>query len=119
MANTYGQVAARVYDADWLHDGTLDQHVQWTTRHGLTDLVLADTDILPDLDDPATLGGLLSPVREAYDCPSLQCGHVGGWDEGWDSWIVGNPPGRGHGCVIAGTGSTEAEALVAALEAAP
>ena len=73
---------------------------------------------LPDLDDPATLGCLLALVREAYDCPSLQCGHVGGWDDGWDSWVVGNPPGRGHGCIIAGEGATEAAALVAALEAA-
>jgi hypothetical protein len=85
------------------------------------DLVLpADKAALrPDFSDALTRGWLLALVREAWNVPSLQCGHTGGWDQDWDTWMVGNPSGRGHGCVIAGTGSTEAEALVAALEDTP
>jgi len=60
--------------------------------------------IMPDLDDPATLGCLLALVREAWDdrylCASLSPRKL------WmvDGWSLHD---------------TEAEALVAALEAAP
>lgn len=59
---------------------------------------------LPDLTDPATLGCLLALVREALDIPYL-CTSVspeGRW------WVDGYS-----------LHDTEAEALVAALEAAP
>jgi hypothetical protein len=62
-------------------------------------------------------GSLLGLARDAHGCPSLRCGHKGGWDKGWDRYGVDNPPGLGHGCVIASFGcATEEEALVAALE---
>ena len=61
---------------------------------------------VPDLTDPATLGCLLALVRDAYGKPLSFC-----------RYVEGNPPfwhiNTGH------TGATEAEALVAALEAAP
>ena len=65
---------------------------------------------VPDLSDPATLGCLLALVREAWGCDSLTCQSllplvgVHGWR------VVGTSAKSGH---------TEAEALVAALEAAP
>jgi hypothetical protein len=61
---------------------------------------------LPDLTDPATLGCLLALVREAWGDPYAACyGCAGRW------WVSVN--GRTY------DGGTEAEALVAALEAAP
>lgn len=64
---------------------------------------------LPDLTDPATLGCLLALVREAWVDPySHTLFDV-------DTWFVwGDAPTDPFS-----TGSTEAEALVAALEAAP
>lgn len=67
---------------------------------------------LPDLTDPATLGCLLALVREAWGAPCL---YVGLLPARWGVWTSQNLPL--HECV--GKGLTEAEALVAALEAAP
>lgn len=72
--------------------------------------------VVPDLTDAATLGCLLALVREAWDDEGAytmpQIGSQGG---GWDLWAC--PPADGN--CPRGTGDTEAEALVAALEAAP
>lgn len=61
---------------------------------------------LPDLDDPATRGCLLALVRDVYGKPSIYCYRIGS-----EGWCVSTP----RPCF----GATEAEALVAALEAAP
>ena len=84
-------------------------------------------DALPDLQDPATLGCLLALVREALKAPTT---HVllsfGAWyierdaqDGSEDSeWLhVDGVWGCGSAAII--KANTEAEALVAALEAAP
>jgi hypothetical protein len=63
---------------------------------------------LPDIDDPATLGCLLALVREAYGFRLWLASSRDG-----DMWYVDAASGAlAHG-------KTEAEALVAALEAAP
>ena len=70
-------------------------------------------DLTPDLTDPATLGCLLALVREAWKSPvaqaspSLPDGHL------WTCYINDEAEDRFF------RENTEAEALVAALEAAP
>jgi hypothetical protein len=76
-------------------------------------------DDLPDLTDPATLGCLLALVREAWGVPDLYVApveYVGpGPAPAWRAWAVEGPDLH----VYTTSGKTEAEALVAALEAAP
>jgi hypothetical protein len=67
---------------------------------------------LPDFSDPATLGCLLALVRGAWDDPSLCANDAGAYDLMF--WHVYT----GDKFVSVGC-QTEAEALVAALEAAP
>jgi hypothetical protein len=67
---------------------------------------------LPDLQDPATLGCLLALVRKAHGDPVLFARFRAArvrpdWAVSWD------------GSDVIATGTTEAEALVAALESAP
>jgi len=68
---------------------------------------------LPDLTDPATLGCLLALVREAWGMPTgiavTYSSDEGLWGVSWSGATHGGWCGRGE---------TEAEALVAALEAA-
>ena len=69
---------------------------------------------LPDLDDPATLGCLLALVREAWGSHVSSIRTGDGWSVrhmGRDGWAVG--------LSVVGITPCEAEALVAALEAAP
>jgi len=85
----------------------------------LSDKLPAYPDRIPDLDDPATLGCLLVLVRQAWDDKGLHC--AGMYSGGEWLWHVHG--GTHHGStfrrrVYAITHGTEAEALVAALEAA-
>lgn len=79
---------------------TWDQSLLWRWSN--------DVDV-PDLRDPATLGCVLAMVREAWNEPTM---HVR-WNAGIGRWDV---VARYSFPACA---KTEAEALVAALEAAP
>lgn len=68
------------------------------------------SDLLPDLEAPATLGCLLGLVREAWRRPDVGMTFVE--IPGFTGWSVG--PTR----LSLAIGLTEAEALIAALEAA-
>ena len=69
-------------------------------------------DSLPDLDDGATKGCLLALVREVWRGTEAYCYKLDGY--GTKRWVVGDTCDD----LIAGPCATEAEALVAALEAA-
>lgn len=76
---------------------------------------------LPDFDDWATKGVLLGLVREAYGAIGVHVipyAYDGGCSTGYACWIVMNENGHIRQWA-AGTGPSRAEALVAALEAAP
>jgi hypothetical protein len=65
---------------------------------------------LPDLRDPATVGCLLALVREAWNSPSACLSMT--------EWVVGKPLWTISVWQKLFSGRTEADALVAALEAA-
>ena len=67
-----------------------------------------DGSLLPDLTDPATLGCILALVREAWGDPRLVVIYHG------EAAYPGQSEGWGYS-----RSASEAEALVAALEAAP
>ena len=69
------------------------------------------TDALPDLSDPATLGCLLALVRAAWGQDDM------GASRYRERWCVEFTPQDAQNYAF--YGATEAEALVAALEAAP
>jgi len=96
----------------WVRVSERPEHIAALNERAGDDEVL-----LPDLDDPATLGCLLALVREAWGDVRIVCEwHArergDGVQDGW--WIVDE-----SGSVLPFTGGHEAEALVAALEAAP
>jgi len=106
-----------------------DLGIKWS--HLLDNRVVRDADALPDLTDPATLGCLLALVRKAWRCPTVYVRQstTRRAIDGVIAWEVcdlyldaeacralgvpreGSVGSWGHG--------SEAEALVAALEAAP
>ncbi len=85
---------------------------------------------VPDLSDPATLGCLLHLVREAWGSDEWSRSVVPVFN-GIDAWTVGCLDMQGRksprllflvnkiNCMPVGIGSSEAEALVIALESAP
>jgi hypothetical protein len=88
--------------------------------HAVVDGWMEVSTILPDLADPATLGGLLALVREAWyglhmslDCRLVAC-------DKWEWTITGFvDPKIIPFYAFRGRGPSQAEALVSALEAAP
>jgi hypothetical protein len=78
-------------------------------------------DAVPDLDDPATLGCLLALVREAWGDPTIVAVTFGGYSAGHIATPIvwGTISHEATDVDDLETRATEAEALVAALEAAP
>jgi hypothetical protein len=75
--------------------------------------------MLPDLTDPATMGCLLALVREAWE-PHRGADYIASTMHTGSGWGVGARYGsEGVAAIVLPTYETEAEALVAALEAAP
>ena len=77
---------------------------------------------LPDLTDPATLGCMLAMVREVHG-PSTVVRHIGYDGKGGKEWAVCDRSPLVNGWHLAapdlGYWTSEAEALVAAMENAP
>jgi hypothetical protein len=90
----------------WIDAGTVHGR---SPTHGDRYGEVGNERLLPDLSDAATLGCLLALVREAYGEPRAYT-RPDETDGGW--WLEGE-------IIHHGSSSTEAGALVAALEAAP
>lgn len=113
MATVHGERVVTIDD-----DGTLRLAAPWVgTTVGLTavrSFYDSSGRCLPDLTDSATLGCLLALVREAWGMPTgitvSYSSDEGLWGVSWSGSTHGGWCGRG---------TTEAEAFVAALEAAP
>jgi hypothetical protein len=78
---------------------------RWLCLHG-GDVIGSPCEVLPDLTDPATLGCLLALVREAWNDAKVHVLYVDGLYR-WECADRHN---------VHGSGMTEAEALVDALE---
>jgi len=97
--------------AEFLHGAAAETPVN---RHGPAWMRLRrDSAQVPVVDDPATLGCLLALVREAWSEPILSVAWAGG------RWYVVQRILRSVDALRWIDTATEAEALVAALEAAP
>lgn len=81
----------------------------WPSGAKITDC-LSD-DLVPVLDDPASLGCLLALVREAWDDPNVRTVVLS--NERWRVWVREN-----SGDALRFEGDTEAEVLIIALDAA-
>lgn len=86
-----------------------------SSEDGGVDWVSVKAMDLPDITDPATLGCLLTLVREAWGAPHAHVEPTGGGE--YRTW-VGTCDDAGPWDWVA-LCSSEAEALVCALEAAP
>ena len=73
---------------------------------------------MPDLSDPATVGCLLALVREAWGEPALSV-TAGYTKDRRVEWEVDHPPPDSIPEALWAYFDSEAEVLVAALEAAP
>ena len=98
--------------------GSPGETAGWISDYSGKERSIFDAHALPDFDDPATLGCLLALVRETYGHKNTYAGPV--YDYGhWSIWrcrtwkedVIGRR-------TLTFDGPTEAEALVAALEAA-
>lgn len=105
-------LACRVYN-----DGLV---LRWATNIPDWPLHSVDgnEDFLPDLSDPATLGCLLALVREAWGGPALSV-TAGYTKDRKVEWEVEHPHPDSLPEALWTYFDSEAEALVAALEAAP
>lgn len=96
-----------------------DLGIHWS--HIPENCVVQDADALPDLTDAATLGCLLALVRAAWRCVVITSPDYD-YDEEearQGETVIGWRAVETVRWVTVGEGDTEAEALVAALEAAP
>lgn len=105
------------------HTGKPDGKEAWCVLFsglGYPDLAWTDmTGTYPDLSDPATLGCLLALVREAWE-PRRGKDYIASTVHVDSGWGVGARVGSEcFATIVLPTFSSEAEALVAALEAAP
>ena len=101
-----------------VHPGEDGPEVRCAHEWGVVGL-FREHDFVPDLSDPATLGCLLALVREAWRAPTVHVGPVGAVASGGAQWAVRIFSGECPYPFIQCQRATEAEALVAALEAAP
>lgn len=77
--------------------------------------------LAPDLTDPATVGCLLALARELWGDPHM-CVRTEGYGRGGRRWFLDSwaPAHRGdYGPRRCGSGTTEAEAIIDAIDAAP
>ena len=97
-----------------------DLGIKWS--HLLDNRVVRDADALPDLTDPATLGCLVTLVRELYRAPwKLWDGHIEVRRDHQTLFFAMQFSHNSEGFleeVHVASGQTEVEAWVAALEAA-
>jgi len=118
MSNEFETLARRAVACKhwkWL-PGMLAMLEEWSWRVGNGES--APDVCIPDLTDPATRGCLLELVRKAWKQPSISTRYSEYQDR--VEWDVPTPVEQERMRNMAFfTGQTEAEALVAALEAAP
>jgi hypothetical protein len=100
---------ARVVAAD--EDGAPCAAEEGATTDDCHAVWMDNVPVLPDLTDPATLGCVLALVRKAWESPKANLSWVTD-----DKCMVVFDTGHAQKFLLA---STEAEALVAALESAP